>query len=320
MIATQLVTLGDLQDAARTIRPVAVRTPLLPADIVAEQLGVPVWVKPEMLQRGGAFKFRGGYNFLSHLSPDERARGVVAPSSGNHAQAVALAAKLYDVPAVVVMPTTVTAAKRSGAERLGARIELAGTTTAHRMARAEELVRDEGLTLVPPYDHPMIIAGQGTVGLEIAADLPDVDTVLVPVGGGGFSAGVAAAIKLSLPNARVIGVEPSGAPKLSRAREAGRPVRLEHSAGLADGLLAVEIGHITFAHHQRYIDDVVLVDDAALRGAMRLLLDRLKLVVEPSGAITIAALLGGKVKPRGPTVAVLSGGNIEWDGLRELLG
>jgi threonine dehydratase len=320
VIATQLVTLGDLQDAARTIQPVAVRTPLLPADIVSEQLGVPVWVKPEMLQRGGAFKFRGAYNFLSHLSPDERARGVVAPSSGNHAQAVALAAKLYGVPAVVVMPTTVTAAKRSGAERLGARIELAGTTTAHRMARAEELVRDEGLTLVPPYDHPMIIAGQGTVGLEVAADLPDVDTVLVPVGGGGFSAGVAAAIKLSLPNARVIGVEPSGAPKLSRAREAGRPVRLEHSAGLAYGLLAVEIGHITFAHHQRYIDDVVLVDDAALRGAMRLLLDRLKLVVEPSGAITIAALLGGKVKPRGATVAVLSGGNIEWDGLRELLG
>jgi threonine dehydratase len=320
VIATQLVTLGDLQDAARTIQPVAVRTPLLPADIVSEQLGVPVWVKPEMLQRGGAFKFRGAYNFLSHLSAEERARGVVAPSSGNHAQAVALAAKLFGVPAIVVMPTTVTAAKRSGAERLGARVELAGTTTAHRMARAEELVRDEGVTLVPPYDHPMIIAGQGTVGLEIAADMPTVDTVLVPVGGGGFSAGVAAAIKLSLPNARVIGVEPSGAPKLSRAREAGRPVRLEHSGGLADGLLAVEIGHITFAHHQRYIDDVVLVDDAALRGAMRLLLDRLKLVVEPSGAITIAALLSGKVKPNGATVAVLSGGNIEWDGLRELLG
>ena len=320
MIATQLVTLGDLQDAARTIRPVAVRTPLLPADIVSEQLGVPVWVKPEMLQRGGAFKFRGAYNFLSHLSPDERERGVVAPSSGNHAQAVALAAKLYGVPAVVVMPTTVTPAKRSGAERLGARIELAGTTTYDRLMRAEELMRDEGLTHVPPYDHPTIIAGQGTVGLEIAADLPEVDTVLVPVGGGGFSAGVAAAIKLSLPNARVIGVEPSGAPKLSRAREAGRPVRLEHSAGLADGLLAVEIGHITFAHHQRYIDDVVLVDDAELRGAMRLLLDRLKLVVEPSGAITIAALLSGKLESRGATVAVLSGGNIEWDGLRELLG
>ena len=173
---------------------------------------------------------------------------------------------------------------------------------------------------MPPYDHPMIIAGQGTVGLEIAHDLPDVGTVLVPVGGGGFSAGVATAIKLRAPNARVIGVEPASAPKLSRARAAGKPVKLEHSGGIADGLLAVEIGHITFAHHQRYLDDAVTVDDDALRGAMRLLLDRMKLVVEPSGAITIAALLSGAVTPRGPTVAVLSGGNIEWSGLRELLG
>jgi threonine dehydratase len=254
------------------------------------------------------------------MDPAIRSRGVIAPSSGNHAQAVALAAKLFGVPATVVMPTTVTPAKRGGAERLGARVELAGTTTAHRMARAEELVASEGLTLVPPYDHPTIIAGQGTVGLEIADDLPNVDAVLVPVGGGGFSAGVASAIKLRLPNARVIGVEPTGAPKLSRARAAGKPVKLEHSGGLADGLLAVEIGHVTFAHHQRYLDDVVLVDDAALRRAMRLLLDRMKLVVEPSGAITVAALLEGKFTPRGPTVAVLSGGNIEWDGLRELLG
>jgi threonine dehydratase len=297
-----------------------VRTPLLPADIVSEQLGVPVWVKPEMLQRGGAFKFRGAYNFLSRMDPDIRARGVIAPSSGNHAQAVALAAKLFGVPATVVMPTTVTPAKRGGAERLGARVVLAGTTTADRLARAEELVLADGSTLVPPYDHPIIIAGQGTVGLEIADDLPNVDAVLVPVGGGGFSAGVSSAIKLRLPNARIIGVEPTGAPKLSRARAAGKPVKLEHSGGLADGLLAVEIGHLTFAHHQRYLDDVVLVDDAALRRAMRLLLDRMKLVVEPSGAITVAALLEGKFTPRGPTVAVLSGGNIEWDGLRELLG
>ena len=294
------------------LAPVAVRTPLLPADAVSAQVGGPVWIKPEMLQRGGAFKFRGAYNFLSQLDPAERARGVIAPSSGNHAQAVALAAKLFGVPAVVVMPTTVTAAKRGGAERLGARVVLAGKTTADRMAKAEELVREEGLTLVPPYDHPVIIAGQGTVGLEIAADMPDVDTVLVPVGGGGFSAGVATAIKLRLPKA--------GAPKLSRARVAGKPVKLDHSGGIADGLLAVEIGTVTFAHHQRYLDDVVLVEDAALRGAMRLLLDRMKLVVEPSGAITIAAMLSGAFTPRGPTVAVLSGGNIEWDGLRELLG
>ena len=319
MINMQLVTLGDLEAAARVLAPVAVRTPLLPADVVSDQVGGPVWIKPEMLQRGGAFKFRGAYNFLSRMDADVRKRGVIAPSSGNHAQAVALAAKLYGIPATVVMPTTVTPAKRGGAERLGARVVLAGTTTADRLARAEELVEEEGLTLVPPYDHPLIIAGQGTVGLEIATDLPNVDAVLVPVGGGGFSAGVASAIKMRLPKARVIGVEPTGSPKLSRARAAGKPVRLERSTGIADGLLAVEIGHLTFAHHQRYLDDVVLVDDDALRRAMRLLLDRLKLVVEPSGAITVAALLEGKFRPSGPTVAVLSGGNIEWDGLRELL-
>jgi threonine dehydratase len=316
----QLITLSDLEAAARVLAPVAVRTPLLPADAVTDLVGGQVWIKPEMLQRGGAFKFRGAYNFLTRMDPAERARGVVAPSSGNHAQAVALAAKLYGVPATVVMPTTVTPAKRSGAERLGARVVLAGKTTAERMTRAEELVRDEGSTLVPPYDHPMIIAGQGTVGLEIAADLPNVDAVLVPVGGGGLSAGLSTAIKLMLPNARVIGVEPTGAPKLSRARSAGRPVRIDHSGGLADGLLATQIGDLTFAHHQRYIDDVISVDDDALRGAMRLLLDRLKLVVEPSGAITVAALLEKKFVPRGPTVAVLSGGNIEWGGLRDLLG
>jgi threonine dehydratase len=316
----QLVTIGDLEAAARTLAPVAVRTPILPADVLTEQFGGPVFIKPEMLQRGGAFKFRGAYNFLSHMDPGVRRKGVIAPSSGNHAQAVALAAKLYGVPATVVMPTTVTAAKRGGAERLGARVVLAGKTTADRMSRAEELVCDEGLTLVPPYDDPMIIAGQGTVGLEIADDLPDVDAVLVPVGGGGFSAGVASAIKLRLPNARVIGVEPTGAAKLTRARAAGMPVPLEHTGGLADGLLAVQIGSITFAHHQEYLDDVITVDDEALVRAMRLLIDRMKLVVEPSGAITVAALLERKFIPRGPTVAVLSGGNIEWNGLRELLG
>jgi len=320
LIDTQLVTLGDLEAAARVLAPVAVRTPLLPADPISDVVGAPVWIKPEMLQRGGAFKFRGAYNFLSRMDAEVRKRGVIAPSSGNHAQAVALAAKLFGVPATVVMPTTVTPAKRGGAERLGARVVLAGTTTFDRLSKAEELTREEGLTLVPPYDHPTIIAGQGTVGLEIADDLPRVENVLVPVGGGGFSAGVASAIKLRLPRARVIGVEPTTAPKLSRARAAGKPVKIEHSGGLADGLLAVEIGTVTFAHQQQYLDDVVLVDDDALTRAMRLLLDRMKLVVEPSGAITVAALLEKKFVPKGPTVAVLSGGNIEWDGLRGLLG
>lgn len=308
-----LVTASDIESAARSLHGVAVRTPLLPATF----LGDNVWLKPEMLQRGGAFKLRGAYNFLSRLDPKVRSRGVVAPSSGNHAQAVALAAKLLGAPATVVMPTTVTRAKRGGAERLGARIELAGTTTADRMTRALEIVKAEGATLVPPYDDPHIIAGQGTVGLEIVQDLPGVAMVLVPVGGGGLSAGVAAAVKLHRPQALVIGVEPAGAPKLSRARQAGRPVKLDRTDSIADGLLAVEIGHLTFAHHQLYMDDVVLVDDAAMRRAMRVLLDRAKLVAEPSGAITAAAVLEGAVplSASGPTVVVLSGGNIEWDGL-----
>jgi threo-3-hydroxy-L-aspartate ammonia-lyase len=316
---TDLITLDDLTAAAARIAPVAVRTPLLPFDAASERLGADIWLKPEMLQRGGAFKFRGAYNFLAQLSADERARGVIAPSSGNHAQAVALAARLFGVKAVVVMPTTVTLAKRGGAERLGARIELAGTTTQDRMDRAMELVEAEGLTMVPPYDHAWIIAGQGTAGLEIAADMPDVETVLVPVGGGGLSAGVATAIKLRAPRARVIGVEPTSAPKLSKAREAGRPVRIPAAGGLADGLLAVEVGGIAFAHHERFVDEVVQVEDAALRCAMRLLLDRMKLVAEPSGAITVAALMEGIARPRGKTVAVLSGGNIEWGGLVPLV-
>jgi threo-3-hydroxy-L-aspartate ammonia-lyase len=315
----ELITLEDLTAAAARIAPVAVRTPLLPFDTLGEQLGTEVWLKPEMLQRGGAFKFRGAYNFLARLSPAERSRGVIAPSSGNHAQAVALAARLFGVKAVVVMPTTVTPAKRGGAERLGARIELAGTTTQDRMDRAVELMEAEGLTMVPPYDHEWIIAGQGTAGLEIAADMPDVETVLVPVGGGGLSAGVATAIKLRAPRARVIGVEPASAPKLSRAREAGRPVRIPSAPGLADGLLAVEVGGITFAHHEKYVDDVVQVEDVALGRAMRLLLDRMKLVAEPSGAITVAALMAGVARPRGKTVALLSGGNIEWGGLAPLV-
>ena len=314
-----LVSLDDLRQAARALRGVATRTPLLRSEALSDRLGIEVHLKPEMLQRGGAFKLRGAYHFVAALSAEQRARGIVAPSSGNHAQACALAARLFEIPCTVVMPTTVTPAKRAGAERYGARIELAGTTTADRMARALEIVQQDGATLVPPYDHPQIIAGQGTVGLEIVEDLPEVATVLVPVGGGGLSAGVAAAVKLLSPGARVIGIEPEGAPKLTAARAAGQPVVLERTAGLADGLLAVAIGDAPFRQHQAFIDDVVTVPDAALRPAMRLLLDRSKLVSEPSGAITVAALLGVVPGLTGPVVAVLSGGNIEWPGLLELL-
>ena len=316
---TTLVTLEAIRQAAAILAGVAVRTPLLPADELTEETGVRVWLKPEMLQRGGAFKFRGAFTFLSRLTPERRGLGVIAPSSGNHAQAVALAAKLFGVPATVVMPTTVTPAKRAGAERLGAHVELAGTTTQHRMERAEALAAETGAVLVPPYDDATIVAGQGTVGLEIAEELPDVGTVVVQVGGGGLSAGVATAVKLLAPRVRVIGVEAVGAPKLTRAREAGAPVRLTSTGGLADGLLAVQIGTLPFAHHEAYVDEVVTVEDEAIPGAMRWLLDRMKLVAEPSGAITVAALREGLVRPHGDTVLVLSGGNIEWDGLRSVL-
>ncbi len=316
---TGLVTLTDIKRAAEVLKPVAVRTPLLYDDVLSEKLGASIYYKPEGLQRAGAFKFRGAYNYLHSLPEDVRAKGVVAPSSGNHGQGVAMAAKIFGVRAIIVMPTNVTAPKRAGAERLGAEVVLAGTTTQDRADKAIEIAEKTGMTLVHPYDDPMIIAGQGTVGLEITEDLPDVENVLVPVGGGGLSAGVSTAIKLTASNARVIGVEPVSAPKLSRAREEGAPVKLPSTGGLADGLQATEIGHRPFEHHQRYIDEVVLVDDEPLPKAMRHLLDRMKIIVEPSGAITVAALMTGAVKASGKTVCVLSGGNVEWEGISKLL-
>lgn len=316
-----LVTLDDLRAAQRVLAGVAVRTPLLGFDALSEQLGVPVSVKPEMLQRGGAFKFRGAYTFVAGLSPEARARGVITASSGNHGQAVALAAKLFGIKATIVMPTTVPRAKKDGAVRLGARCFYEGVTTAERMAKALAIQEAEGLTMVPPFDDPTIIAGQGTLGVEICEDLPDVETVLVSIGGGGLSSGVATAVKLMAPKARVIGIEPEGSPKFSMARAAGEPVTIPANPdGLADGLLAVRIGTRNYDHLSAYLDDVVTVPDGDLPRAMRLLLDRMKLVAEPSGAITVAALLEGRVKPVGRTVCVLSGGNIEWDGLSALIG
>jgi threonine dehydratase len=316
----RVVTLDEIRTAATNLESIAVRTPLLADELLTERLGAPIIYKAEVLQRSGTFKFRGAYNFLSTLPSAVRARGVVAPSSGNHGQGVAMAAKIFGVPAIVVMPTNATPAKRAGAERLGAKIVLAGTTTPERAEKAREICNEQAMTLVHPYDDPTIIAGQGTIGLEILADMRDVACVLVPVGGGGLSAGIAAAIKLLSPSTKVIGIEPATAPKLYRAREAGAPVKLDSTGGLADGLQASEVGALPFLHHQRFLDDVVLVGDEPLPAAMRHLLDRMKLVVEPSGAIAVAALMTGIIRPEGKTVVVLSGGNIEWAGLLEILG
>ena len=316
----ELVSLSAIREAAVGLREVAVRTPLLPADALAEQLGVPVYVKPESLQRVGAFKLRGAFTLVRQLAA-AGARGVITYSSGNHGQAVAYAARRFGVRAVIVMPETVTAAKRVGVERLGGEVVLAGRTSQDRYARALEVARREGLAMVPPFDHPAIIAGQGTAGLELVEDCPDVATVVVPVGGGGLAAGVATAVRALRPEAAIVTVEPEGAPTYERARAAGQPVTLEKTGSVADGLLPLRIGELTFAHLQRHAARAELVSDAAIVRAVRYALDRLKLVVEPSGAATLAWLLErapGAVA--GPVVAILSGGNIEWEGLRTLLG
>jgi threonine dehydratase len=314
------VTLEAIRAAARTVAPVAVRTPLLPGDDLAERLGVPVFLKPESLQRVGAFKLRGAYNLVSQLVA-EGARGVITYSSGNHGQAVAYAARHFGVRAVIVMPETVTAAKRAGVERLGGAVVLAGRTSKDRFEKAMELAAREGLAVVPPFDHPAIIAGQGTVGLEIAEDCPAVGTVVVPTGGGGLAAGVATAVKALVPEARVVTVEPEGAAKLRASVAAGRRVQLERTASIADGLITLSVGALNWAHLSRYVDRAETVSDDAMREAVRFLLDRVKLVVEPSGAATVAWLRGRAAgELAGPVVAVLSGGNVEWPGLVELLG
>lgn len=310
------VPLASIQEAAHRLRGVVIRTPLLRIDALDATFPHGVWVKAECLQRVGAFKARGAFNYVATMDPDVRARGVIAPSSGNHAQAVAFAARHFQVPCTVVMPVTVSEPKRKGAERLGATVELAGTTTIHRISRAAELAAETGAVVVPPFDDDTIIAGQGTVGLEIMEALPDVATVVVPVGGGGLASGVAAAVKASKPGARVVCVEPTEAPKLSRAVAAGGPVTLDHTASIADGLLGVRLGDRNWDHLSVLSDAVVSVGDGAIRCTMRYLLDRLKLVAEPSGAIALTAVLEGKVSPDGPIVAVISGGNIEWDGLQ----
>jgi len=316
----ELVTLDAIRAAARRIAPVAVRTPLLPVDDVSSTLGVDVFVKPESLQRVGAFKLRGAFNLVSQLR-DGGARGVITYSSGNHGQAVAWAARHFGMRAVIVMPETVTAAKRAGVERYGGEVVLAGRTSADRHHKAMELASRDALAVVPPFDHDAIIAGQGTVGLEIVEDCPAVGTVVVPTGGGGLSAGVATAVKALVPAAEVIAVEPEGAPKLATSLREHHRVELERTASVADGLITLSVGERNWAHLSRFVARGETVPDAAMIDTVRFLLDRLKLVVEPSGAATLAWLRGQRPGSlRGPVVAVLSGGNVEWDGLRDLFG
>lgn len=316
-----LVGLDGIREAASRIAGVAIRTPLLPSPELALESGAAeVRLKCEPLQRTGSFKFRGGSNFIASMDPEARGRGVITYSSGNHGQAIALGAREAGTRAVVVMPTTAPPIKRERTAEYGARVVLQGTTSLDRKARAEAIAAEEGLTIIPPFDHPAIIAGQGTVGLEIAEDFPEVDLVLVCVGGGGLLAGVAAAVRALRPQAMIVGVEPEGAPTLRRALDAGQPVVLDRIDTIADGLAPVRAGDLTFRHARELVDDVVLVEDDAIREAARFLLLRQKLVTEFSGAAPTAALRSGRIDARGKRVAVIvSGGNIDPSVLRTLL-
>jgi len=314
-----LVGLTEIESASRRLTGVIVPTPLLPADAVSEAVDAQVRLKCESLQRAGSFKIRGAFNFVSQLSDDQVASGIITYSSGNHAQAVALAGKLRGLRVVVVMPTTAPKVKRDGAERLGAEVVYEGTTSLERKERAERIAEQEGLVIVPPFDHRHIIAGQGTVGLEIARDWPDVDLVLAPIGGGGLASGVAAAVKRMQPSAKVVGVEPEGAASMRKALDHGAPTLLDRIDTIADGLAPIIVGELTFEHARDLMDDVVTVDDESIRRATGMLVHRHKLIVEYSGAATTAALLAGRVKVKGRRVAaIISGGNLDPDLLTRL--
>jgi len=306
-----VVSLEDLRSAARGLEGIAAQTPLLDMPALAARLGVPVAAKCEHLQPIGAFKIRGAYTAVSRLDPEQRARGVITYSSGNHGQAVARAARLLGASAVVVMPQRAPGIKVAGVRREGGEVVFAGNSSAERYERARALAEERGLTMVPPYESLDVIAGQGTCGLEILEALPAVETILVPVGGGGLIAGISSAVAALKPSVRVIGVEAAGAPKLARALDAGTPVTMELATSLADGLLPLTIGSLPFAVLSSVVREAVQVSEDEIVSAVRFLYAEMGLTVEPSGAVTTAALMSGRIRPTGPTVAVISGGNVD---------
>jgi threonine dehydratase len=303
-----VLTAAEVRAAAEGLRGIAVRTPLryVPA--------LDAWLKLENLQPVGAFKIRGAYNAVRRLPFAVRKRGVITYSSGNHGQALAFAGQSFGVRTVVVMPETAPAIKVDGVKQWGGEVVLAGRTSEDRRRAAEDIAAREGLAIVPPFDHWDIVAGQASVGLEIAEELPDARAVLVPVGGGGLIAGVVVGLAVAGSAAMVWGVEPAGAPKLKRSWEAGAPVRLDATASIADGLITLTVGAIPFSVLQAHRDRVggmVLVEDDSIREAVHFLHRCCDLSVEPSGAATTAALRSGAVDPPRPVALVVSGGNVD---------
>lgn len=320
---TPLVGIEAIRAAALTLEGVATRTPLVPFGPPAERR----LLKAESLQPIGAFKIRGAYVAVASLTADALARGVVTYSSGNHAQGVARAARLLGAPAVVVMPSDSPAIKRERVAADGAEIVIVGTASDERQVVAERLAEERGLTIIPPYDDDRIIAGQGTVGLEIVESVPDVAAVLVPIGGGGLASGVAAAVLALAPGARVIGVEPELAADARDSLAAGRIIRWraeDVSRTIADGTRTQALGRRTFAHLAALLDSIVTVTEAEIAAAVRLAAEESRLVVEPSGALSVAGLAfrsaeAGLVGLDGPIVAVISGGNVDPERYLEFL-
>jgi threonine dehydratase len=302
------ISLDDVQAAAGRIAGVAHRTPLLRSRTLDARAGARVVLKAENLQRAGAFKFRGACNAVAALRPD----GVCSVSSGNHAQALALAAREHGARATILMPRDAPASKRAATEGYGAEVIEFDRYSEDRDALAVALAAERGLTLVHPYDEPLVMAGQGTVGLELAGEVDDLDVVVVPVGGGGLISGIATAVKALQPNARIVGVEPEAGDDVARSMRAGERVAVEVRSTIADGQQTPTPGERPWQVIKALVDDVVTVSDAEIVDAMRLLFERVKVVAEPSGASALAGLLAGRVALRGGTVGVvISGGNVD---------
>jgi threonine dehydratase len=309
-----MITLADIRDARVRLQGVIYPTPLLPYIHAAED--APVWFKPEQLQPIGSFKLRGAYNRIAAISPDEGCTGVIAYSSGNHAQGVAYAARQLGLKAVIVMPNNAPAVKFEATRRLGAEVVAYDPATEKREVVAARLMEGQSWVLVPPFNDPYVIAGQGTIGLEIFQDMPDVELVIVPIGGGGLISGIATALKTLKPTVKIIGVEPEVANDAQLSLRSGQIVEFtpaQVSRTIADGIRTLHVGELTFAHIQRYVDDIITVSEAEIREAARRLIVEAKQVVEPSAALPFAAYLyrHDELPPARKTVLVLSGGSID---------
>ena len=307
-----LPSLSAIREAAQRIQPYIHRTPLLSSRSLSERIGVEVRLKCENLQRAGSFKIRGAMNALLQLDPDQRRRGVVAFSSGNHAQGVALAARLLGVRATIVMPENSVATKVEATKGYGAEVVTAGVTSATRDSVAREIAAKNGAAVIPPFDDERIICGQGTVGLEIVDEWPEVTTIITPLGGGGLLSGTALAATSVKDAIDVFGVEPAAGNDGERSFHAGHIISIDPPKTIADGARTLAIGERNFAIMRERVKNVVSVDDDVLLDSLKYTMYRTKLVIEPTGALGIAALIAGKIKPRGPVAIVVSGGNLDF--------